>query len=229
MDFLEIANELADELDLDQITTLEGTGVSDEVRRIRKHINHAYNYVWLKLNPKNEYAETETSFTTTANQAYVSIPVGILGVDMVWFGNDPPLKLIPPKEFKYNTSQVITVTDTGYPTSASIYQRRIYFYPVPDSAYAGSLRGKGGFTDLTLDEDEPLLDSSLHRVIVQWALYFQMKYENNPALQEQSSVAQDALTTARNQMRIHGAEEAPCVMHERDIDRIEFQNRVVQS
>ena len=207
--FLEIAQQMADELDFTRPTTLQGS-VSTQIRRIKNHINKAYNHVWLKLNPVNEDAQTSTTFTTTQGQDYVAIPTGILNVEEVVHSTEPPLIILPWSEFQQLRADYLIITQTGAPTRAAIYQRRIYLYPTPDSAYTFTVRGKAGLTELSADDDEPALRDEFHRVVLEWALYFSMAYEGNPNLQVQLNNAEQALKTARDNMMNHN-DFPPCV------------------
>lgn len=218
--FLEMAKQLADEIDLTQPSTLQGS-VSTQVRRIKNHINRAYNYVWMQLNPFNEEAQASTTANTVANQDYISIPATLNSVDEVQYGNEPPMIITPWNEFQQMRGDYLIVTVTGAPHRASIYQRRIYLYPTPDAAYTLTIRGKAVLTELSADADEPALRDDFHRVIFEWALYFLMLYENNPMLAVQQQVAQQALQMAKNNTANHN-ELAPYVKLEGELQESGF-------
>jgi hypothetical protein len=194
--FLQLAQQIADELDFTQPSTLQGS-ISTQVRRIKNHINRAYNYVWLQLNPFNEEAQSSTTATTTANVDYIAIPSSMNSIDEVQYSNEPPLILLPWSEFQQLRADYLLITQTGAPTRGSIYQRRIYLYPTPDAAYTFNIRGKASLTELSADADEPALRDDFHRVIFEFALFFSMAYENNPNTGLQQQIALDALRMAK--------------------------------
>jgi hypothetical protein len=200
--FLQLAQLMADELDYAQPTTLQGT-LSTQVRRMKNHLNRAYNYVWLQLNPMNEEAESITTATTTGGVEYVDIPASLNSVSEVRYGNEPPMRILPWPEFQEKRSDYLVITQTGAPIAASIYQRRIYLYPAPDGAYELNIRGLASLTELSGDSDTPALRPDFHRVILEWALYLQMVYENNPMAQVQLGIASQAFQMARNNSRAH--------------------------
>lgn len=202
MNFLDLVKLLADELDYPQPSTLQGS-VSASVRRMKQHINRAYNYVWLQLEPSNEDSELQTSFTTVAGTESYVIPATLNMVEMLQVGNDDPVTILPWLEYQRYKSDIYFVAETGYPSCASYYARKIWIYPTPDSAYTVTVRGKKVLTELSADDDEPELRADFQRIIFEWALYFQMVYENNPMTQVQLTNAQQALQIAKNNSRNH--------------------------
>jgi hypothetical protein len=182
MNFLDIAQKISDAQDGDTITTLEGSNLSQDVRRIKEHINQAYNVVKLALGIRNENAEATSSITTVAGQESYSFPTGILTIQQLKFENDFPLKLLPWPEFEREKSDYLYdyVPFNSCPYAVAIYQRKVWMYPIPDGAYTISVRGLETLVELELDTDEPDLPREFHRVIKELALYYEMAYENNP-------------------------------------------------
>lgn len=179
MEFLEICQNISDQLDGDDIGTVVGD-VSQSVRRLRENVNRGYNTIWLALGKQNESRETSTSFSTSANTESYNIPSGILSVDQLKYGTDLPIKIIPWPEYERYKADLWAETFTGYPDVASIYQRKIWLYPTPDEAFTIQVRGQQSFAEMVNDDDSPDLESDFHRVIQEMALYFEMDYEGNP-------------------------------------------------
>jgi hypothetical protein len=71
--FLQLYNQLADELELSQVTTLQGT-VGTQVRRLKNQINRGSREVWNRLNKINENAETKTTLAIVAGTQSYNIP-----------------------------------------------------------------------------------------------------------------------------------------------------------
>jgi hypothetical protein len=184
MNFLVIAQNLADRLDATRPTTVYNAdlGVLDQTtRRWRENINLAYTTVKLALNRTDEYRETSTTLALVASTESYSIPATILNIDQIQIDTDPPLDIIPWVEYEAYKRQWLTVTSTGFPTVCAIYQRKIWFYPTPDQALTANIRGQELMTDLDLDADIPDLPADYHRVIQELAVFFEMLYEGNPS------------------------------------------------
>jgi hypothetical protein len=200
--YLELVQLMADELDYAQPTTLQGN-VSPQVRRMKNHVNRAYNYIWLQLNPSLEDSETLSLVQTTAGLDYVVIPSTMNQVDEVQKASEPPLLMMSWPEFQSRRSGYLENLATGSPSYASIYQRQIYLAPTPDAVYTLKIRGKGALTELSADTDTPTLRSDFHRVILEWALYLQMVYENNPMANNQLRIASQVFEMAKDNSRNH--------------------------
>lgn len=184
MNFLTIAQNMADRFDEtrpDTIFNADLGTLSQTRRRYRDHINLAYTMVLLALNRANEYRQTSTTLSLVAGTESYSIPAGVLNIDQVQVGTDPPMDIIPWPEYETYKRQFLMVTDTGYPTVCSIYQRKIWFYPTPDEALTANLRGQETMTELNQDTDEPDLPTDFHRVIQEIAIALEMAYEGNAA------------------------------------------------
>jgi|GEM_PF-6282359 len=181
MNFLQIYNELADELDEDlqeTIFNVDLTQLTQAVRRRRNSINLAYNMILLAMNRKNEFRETITTFQTVKGQEAYDIPAGILNVDELIVSTDPPLPIIAWPQYDRYKADTLLITVSGNPTMATIYKRQIYLYPTPDSPYTVTVKGHVSLSDLNLDTDIPtLLPADFHRVIREFALYFELDYQ----------------------------------------------------
>lgn len=226
MTFLQIVQEIADELDLSQPSSVEGT-LTQEVRRLAAQVNEAYAIILLALNRKNEYRETSTTFSTAASTESYSIPTGILNVDELRISNDPPIRIIPWPEFQRYKSNTFLLTQTGYPDLAAFYQRKIWFYPIPDAAYTVTLRGQENMTDMSLDASVPDLPADFHRVIKAFALYFAMDYEGNPRAEAQAMRAKEALQLARNNSKDHFT-EPPRMIGAHEMGRLSRYRRLIR-
>lgn len=184
MNFLQIAQYLADQLDGDYPSTIFNADLgqlSQTVRRYRENINTAYNMVLLSLNRTNENRETITTFATVDGTESYNIPASLLVVDQLKIGTDPPLNLLPWPEYeRFKSDTYLIVTTSGYPSIASFYQRKIWLYPTPDAAVTVTVRGQELMTELDADADEPDLPADFHRAIAELALYYEMDYEGNP-------------------------------------------------
>jgi len=184
MNFLQIAQEIADAQDGNTITTLEDmfSSLPQEVRRLKANINKAYNVVKLALGIRNENAEIVGTIQTVAGQESYAFPAGMLTVQQVRYVNNLPMLIVPWDEYERTKSDFLLeyVPINSSPYTCSIYQRKIWFFPQPDSSYAISVRGLKTLTELALNTDVPDLPDEFHRVIREFALYYEMKYENNP-------------------------------------------------
>lgn len=182
--FLQIANRMADRLDDSQFTTIYNADTSTlnaVQRRYREHINLAYTMVKLHLGRTDEYKESTTTISLVSGTESYSIPSTLLNIDHVQIGTDPPLTIIAADEYETYKRQFLTVTDTGYPTVCTIYERKVWFYPTPDEAFTANVRGQELITDLDLDTDEPDLPSDVHRAIQEIAIAIEMQYQGDPA------------------------------------------------
>lgn len=218
--FLEIANSLVDRIDGDRFSTIYSvnlSSLSQTQRRYREHINLAYHTVAMHLGYKNEYRETQDSITLLANTEAYDIPAAMRGVYQVKVDTDPPLPIIPWPDFEQYKSETVLITTTGTPNVCAIYQRKIYFYPLPEQGYTVTLYGSEGFTELNLDNDEPDLAPEFIPALKQFALYYEMDYEGNPragalltsengglqAQGGQAAVALHALNLAKREAKRH--------------------------
>jgi len=204
--FLQIAQNMADRLDGSRPSTIYNAdlgNLSQTVRRYREHINLAYNWVLLKLNRANEYRQNSTTLALVAGTESYNIPTGVLSIDQVQIGTDPPMDIIPWDDYEVYKRQFLVVTDTGYPQVCSIYQRKLWFYPTPDEALTANLRYLENMTALNLDADEPDLPADFHRVIQEKAIEFEMVYEGNPAAGAQGMIANELFELARNNSGNH--------------------------
>ena len=182
--FLQIAQNMADRLDETRPTSIYNADLSllsQTIRRYREHINLAYNMVLLALNRTNEYRQTSTTLSLTSGTESYSVPAGILNIDQVQIGTDPPMDISPWPEYETYKRQFLVITDTGYPTACAIYQRQLWFYPIPDQNLTANLRGQETMTNLDADADTPDLPADYHRVIQEIAIALEMAYEGNPA------------------------------------------------
>lgn len=182
MNFLQIGQNVADRFDRSRPSTIYNADLSllsQPIRRYREHINLAYNMVLLALGRANEYRQTSTTLALVAGTESYNIPAGVLNLDQVQIGTDPPMDIIPWPEYEIYKRQFLTVTDTGYPSVCSIYQRKLWFYPTPDSALTANLRAQETMTSLDADADTPDLPADFHRVIQELAIYLEMHYKGD--------------------------------------------------
>lgn len=184
MNFLQIAQNMADRLDGTRPSTIYNADLSmlsQTIRRYREHINLAYQMVKLALNRTDEYRQTSTTLALVAGTESYAIPAGILNIDQVQIASDPPMDVVRWTDYENYKREFLLVTDTGYPQFCSIYQRQLWFYPIPDSALTANLRGIEVMTNLDADADVPDLPLDFHRSIQEIAIYLEMQYMGNPA------------------------------------------------
>jgi hypothetical protein len=244
MNLLEIANYCIDQMDGTTAATVYNANPSvlaQEVRRLKQNINKAYTVVKLALGLKNENAETTFTLTTVAGQEAYSIPTGVLRVLELQYGSDPPFRIIPWTEFQRYKADTLLITDSGAPFLASIFAKQLSFYPVPDSTYTINGRGLAKLTTLDEDTDEPDLPSEFHQCVAEFALYYEMKYENNPqagmlvvqengAMNAQGGQAADALgmlRMVRSQSKAH-QEEPPRMISNLEMRLVNDSRRIVR-
>jgi len=224
---LQIAGLMADELDIDQPTTLQGS-ISAEYRRMKNNINRAYNLIRMKLNKKNENAETTGTITTVAGQEAYDFPDGMLKIyALVAAGDSVTIEMFQWTDYLDYKADTLTITENGSPDRATIYQRKVYFYPIPDTSYTITAYGYESLVDLSADDDEPDLPGEFHRCIFELALFYQMSYENNPRAGDQQFIAKEAFDAVKANMkgswtdapRIKGAHERQNLNYTRRITR----------
>jgi hypothetical protein len=216
--FLQIAQNLADRVDGTRPSTIYNANLDNldqTTRRWRNFINKAYKRVWLTMHRDNEYRETETTATTVANTEYIAIPAGITNIDQVKFANEPPIDLMAWPRFERFKEDIYYETVNGSPTAASIYQRRLYFYPVPDAAYTVYIRGQETFTALDADTDTPDIADEFHDVIEEIAVLYEMAYEGDIAGQQLKMETEQWLKLVKNNSRSH-ASQPPKTMSRRE-------------
>lgn len=217
--FLQIAQNLADRVDGTRPSTIYNadlSNLSQTTRRWRNFINKAYKRLWLEMHRDNEYRETEATTTTTNGVEYVTIPSGISNIDQVKFANEPPIDLMPWPRFERFKEDIYFETVNGSPTAASIYQRRLYFYPVPDDVYTVYIRGQQVFTELDLDADEPDIAPDFHDIIEEIAVLYEMHYEGDIASQQLKLETEQWIKLVKNNSRSH-ATHPPKVMSRREV------------
>lgn len=183
MNFLQIAQNMADRLDDTRPSTIYAAdlgNLSKTVRRWREHINLAYSMVKLALGRSDEYRQTSTTLALVASTESYSLPAGVLNLDQVQIGTDPPMDIIPWGDFETYKRQFLMVTDTGYPSVCAIYERKLWFYPIPDSAMTANLRAQENLTNLDADADVPDLPADFHRAVQEIAICLEMAYEGRP-------------------------------------------------
>ena len=163
-------------------TTVEGT-VAQQVGIVKLNVNKAYSDLWLKLGSHNEDADAESAVSTVANQDYIASPYNV--VTQVSFSDRKPLILLPWNEFEtsYKREASDIIADAT-PIIASLYRRRIYLWPTPDTVYSLNVRGRAKYVALTLNTDTPLLDTEYHEVLLAVAQYHQAQWEGDPRAQE---------------------------------------------
>lgn len=182
MNFLQIAQSMADRLDRDRPTTIYAAdlaSLSQVTRRYRDHINLALAMIKLALNRADEYRQTSTTLALVADTESYDIPSGLLNIDQVQIGPDPPLDIMNWIDFETYKRQFLLVTDTGYPQVCTIYQRKIWFYPTPDSSITANIRGQETLSALDADTDTPDLPTEFHRAIVELGIYLEMVYKGH--------------------------------------------------
>lgn len=226
MNLLQMAGEIADQLDIDPPSTMEGD-LDQEYRRIKSDINLAYNTIKLDLGFKDESAETVTTLTTVAGQESYNFPSGLTAIHQLQTNIDPPLRIVPWTEFERYKSDSLIIEYHSFPDVAAIYGRKIYFYPIPDTAYTFNVRGKKAFAELVNDDDEPDLPDEMHRVIRELALFYSMDYENNPRAQSQHARAMQMLQLAKLNLRQH-FEEPARIIRDAELRQINRIRRIVR-
>lgn len=225
--FLEIAQAMADELDFTRPTTIE-TVSSAEYRRIKFNINRAYNKVRLKANKKDENQETTGTITTAASTEAYNFPTGMLNIYALIGGADTaPMEIIPWIEYQAYKADTFAIIQTGSPEKAAIYNRQIYFYPVPDTVYTINVYGQENFTPLSLDTDEPDLPDAFHYAVYELALYFQMHYEGNPAAAQQQQIALDTLDDIKANMKASWT-QPPRMRTGYELERTSYSRRITR-
>lgn len=181
--FLQFAQNMADRLDETRPSTISATDVSSlsqTIRRYRRHLNLAYSTIWLALGFKNEKRERDATFDTVAGTEAYDIPGSLTNVLQISFGNDPPIDLIPWPEYERYKRDTLLLTTVGEPYAAAIFARQIWLYPTPTSVQTVTVRGQEVFTEMSTDSSTPDFPSEFHPCLEEFAMYYEMAYENNP-------------------------------------------------
>jgi hypothetical protein len=206
MDFLNLVKTTGALTDTDTASLVTLANPSRQINRLMTLVNNAYNIVWLALHPKNEDAESSVTVNTVSNQEYIDIPFS--QVSMVAQNNNTPYRILPWLEYEVNYrrnngfNQDVALV-YGEPNVASIYQKRLYLYPVPDASYPLLVRGNLSFTPLVADADEPLLREDSHLVIQMYAEALELAYQGDQMAQLAREKADAMLRVVRRNMRGH--------------------------
>lgn len=215
MDYLTLVKNTGTLSDVDTTSLVSLENPSRQINRLKLLVNNAYNAVWLALYPTNEDAESSTTVATVANQDYVDIPFP--QVSMVTAGENAPYRILPWLEYEVNYRRNGTNNQTlllqGEPNVCSIYQKRLYLYPVPDAVYTLNVRGNLDFTPLANASDVPLLQDQFHLVIQMFAVALELAYQGDTMATDAQNKAEAMLEVVRRNMRGHQG-MMPCIMTE---------------
>ena len=240
--FLQFGQGIADRLDDSRPTTLYNADLSvlsQTIRRYRTHINLAYNFVWNAMNKDNEYREASGTISLVAGTESYNFPSGFLNIDQIQMGSDPPMEILPWSEYEQMKRNYGLIVDSGNPSRCSIWNRKIWFYPTPDATGTVNVRGQQSFTEMNLNADEPDLAADFHPVILELAIYLEMKYEANPAAGElvtkesgglvgsggQAALAVALLNNAKRNSKDHATRPARMISH-READSMQSIRRL---
>lgn len=211
MNFLEIANYVIDAQDGDYLTTVYAdnlTALPQEVRRLRNNINRAVNHVKMVIGMKNESVETDFTLSTVAGAETIDIPSTILDIYYLsTSANGFPIRIIDWVEYEAVKINNYPINDYyGISSLASIFNRKVYLYPTPETSGTLNAKGLKAFVSLNLDDDIPDLLPEFHQVIADFALFYEMVYENNPASAGQQAIAIESLAMAKKSAKKHFTE-----------------------
>lgn len=223
MDFITLCANVCQFQDYDEPVLGDFLTTTDaQLKRVKVAVNQAYRMLWNEFNRRNEYSEGEATITTAVNQEAYDIPATLESVDWMAYGNNPPMRILPFREFEANyrrTDYLITANVLGWPDVAAIWDRKIYINPIPDQEYILNVRGRLKFAELVNPTDEPLFPNVLCDPIQEIAITRLQFYEGNPGADGQAQFANECKRLAKAAFRAHTG-FAPRMMHEQ-----EFMNR----
>lgn len=182
--FKDLVNQLLDEVDEDQVSTVEGTGISSETRRCKSYLNLVYRQLFM-LKPDWSWARHKDSFVTVGAQQAYTTGAGADDLDTVtdmekihavWLANEPALELLSYTEAKRKYGE-FEGTTTGKPFMAYVLDNSLYLYPTPDQAYTVNYVASKVFLELTTDAQEPYLPDGKRHVLYLGALAHLLRKE----------------------------------------------------
>lgn len=245
MNMLEMVQFVADQTDVPPPNTVfdaNPLNLGRRTRRLKNHVNRAYTMIKLALGRLNEDGETLASFATAANVETYGFPAGILTIQQLKIDPDPPIRILPWPEYERYKADTFLITVTGYPDVASIYGRRIYLYPTPDTTYTVDVRGLASLAEMVQDTDEPSLPPEMHQSVAELALHLELAYSGDPnagvlAVSEngdlqaqggQAAIAVAMFRSAKRNMRQHH-EEPPRIIPGSEMGRMDRLRRIIKA
>lgn len=221
--FLTLAQEVADQMDWSRPSTLEGSGITQETRRLKQAIIAATKTLYMALAKNNEYREAETTFSTTGGTGSYNIPSALETVEWLAMADDPPLRIIPHDEFELNYKRASFIIEPqAAPNVAAIFKRQIHLFPTPDTTYTVTVRGKAKYAEPSLDADTFIYTPEDEPILRELAIFYCMKYEANPQMNDQLGLAQELLKIKRRTNRNHGELPARIISEEEYVRNLDF-------
>lgn len=178
---LSLVNGILLETDEDEVSTVEGTTLSSEVKRIKRYINNIYRELFLSK-PDWSWSRYKNSFTTVSGTSAYSLNAvaDVEKLHMLQINNEPTIELLSYGEFKRKYAAYETDT-TGKPFAAYVLDGQVYLYPVPGEAYTVNYICNKLFLELTTDSQEPYIPDGKRHVLYYGALAMRLRHEGEDA------------------------------------------------
>lgn len=166
MNFLDLVNNVLDEIDEDQLDSATFVTSTDaSIRRAKRYINSVYRELFFERQDWSWVREFQTITTVDGTPAYdLSATTDTERIHAAFLSNEPPLELIPYEEYirKYQETQ----TDgRGKPFLATIYNGQLKLYPTPADTYTVNVINSKKFNKLNAYDDEPYLPDGKRHVL----------------------------------------------------------------
>lgn len=157
MTFAEMYGEVNTNLGSNALLTASSSTKSKEF------VNRAYDELVLQYR-FHETEATDTSKTTTASVASVTVPTG---ARRIWSIRDTTNKrLLSKRDIEWYESMDQSTDVASYPEFWIRYGSSILLWPTPDGAYSLQIRYTKLQTDLSADGDTPTIPVEWHGVLV---------------------------------------------------------------
>ncbi|MBY0451220.1 MAG: hypothetical protein K2X01_11410 [Cyanobacteria bacterium] len=187
MNFLEIVNEVLNELDTPTVSTLSGaTGLT---KRVMNWVNRTISDIF---NRSNDWAfrEATGSLTTVAGVDTYSL-ASTVDVDsfktLVLRDTKIPLTYLDYEDWDQRNST------SGIPGCYTIFQNQIILSPKPDKAYTLDYRHQVKPVKLVNDTDTPIIPDKWHHVILDGSTYRAKLFLNDEDFRDQQALYEQGI------------------------------------
>jgi hypothetical protein len=179
MNYLELVNEVLQELDAQPVATLVGaTGL---VRRAMTWVNRTMVDIASRSNDWS-FREAETTLNMTPNVAMVALP-NTVDADTIKTVADAATG-VPLASVDYEFWETLSLA-SGPPLVYSLFSQQLLLYPTPTQAGSLVLRYQLNPVKLVNNTDLPLIPEKWHHVIVSGAVFYGKLFLSDPDYKDQ--------------------------------------------
>lgn len=187
MNFLEIVNEVLNELDTPTVTTLSGaTGLT---KRVMNWVNRTLSDLYNRSNDWS-FREASGSLTTV---------VGIESYSLAATVDVDSLKTVVLRDTKMPLTYVDYEdwerlgTVSGLPGCYTLFQNQLLLSPKPNKAYTLDYRFQVKLTKLVNDTDTPMIPDKWHHVIVDGSTHRAKLFLNDEDFRDQQALYEQGI------------------------------------